>query len=158
MGAPILTAAVQAFNRLTSEKACHLKVFTGPFLDGADFDSLKSIAGPNVQIEKFSPDFLSYMAAADLSISMGGYNTTMNILATGVPALVWPFPQNREQRLRAERLAGEGLLTVLEEEDLHPQRLAHLMEQVLAAPKSRSGNFDLDGAVNTARWIQNWHS
>ena len=158
VGAPLLTAAVQAFNQLTVEKACHLKVFTGPFLERTELDNLKTIAGRNVHIEKFNPDFLAYLAAADLSISMGGYNTTMNILATGVPALVWPFAHNREQRLRAERLAKEGLLKVLEDEDLHPARLARLMDQALSASNSRAVRFDLNGAANTARWIGQWQS
>ncbi len=156
VGAPLLEAAVKAFNHLTIEKAGYLKVFTGPFMEPSDFDSLKKMAGPKVQIEQFTPDFLAYLAAADLSISMGGYNTTMNILATGVPALVWPFAQNREQRLRAGRLAKEGCLTVLEDEDLHPRRLAGLMDSILAAQSSRPVKFDLDGAANTARWIGKW--
>jgi len=156
VGAPLLKAAVQAFNQLAVNKTCHLKVFTGPFLESGDLGDLEKMAGHNVQIEQFTPDFLSYLAAADLSVSMGGYNTTMNILATGVPALVWPFPQNREQRLRAGRLAKEGVLRVIEGEDLRPDRLAGLMDQMLASPHRLPGKFDLDGAVYTARWIGNW--
>jgi predicted glycosyltransferase len=156
VGAPLLKAAVQAFNQLAVNKTCHLKVFTGPFLESGDLGDLEKMAGHNVQIEQFTSDFLSYLAAADLSVSMGGYNTTMNILATGVPALVWPFPQNREQRLRAGRLAKEGVLRVIEGEDLRPDRLAGLMDQMLASPRRLPGKFDLDGAVNTARWIGNW--
>jgi predicted glycosyltransferase len=153
VGAPLLAAVVQAFNQLAVNKPCHLKVFTGPFLERGDYDDIKKMAGKNVQIEQFTADFLSYLAAADLSVSMGGYNTTMNILATGVPALVWPFPQNREQRLRAGRLAKEGVLRVIEGEDLRPDRLAALMDQMLAAPNSDRVKLDLDGAANTAKWI-----
>ena len=148
-----MEAVVRAFNRLEAGKPCHLKVFTGPFLEGGAFDDLKKMAGNNVQIERFTPDFLSYLAAADLSISMGGYNTTMNLLATEVPALVWPFPQNREQRLRAERLAKKGVLKIIEDENLRPDRLAGLMDQMLTLPNHSPGKFDLDGAVNTAKWI-----
>jgi len=158
VGAPLLAAVVQAFNRLEAGKPCHLKVFTGPFLEPGAFDDLKKMAGNNVQIEQFTADFLSYLAAADLSVSMAGYNTTMNILTTGVPALVWPFPQNREQRLRAERLAREGILKVIEGEDLRPDCLAGLMDQMLTLPNYSPGKFDLDGAVNTAKWIEQWPS
>ena len=158
VGAPLLEAVAQAFKHLAVKKPCHLKIFSGPFMERGEFSALKKMAGKNVHIEQFTADFLAYLATADLSVSMGGYNTTMNILATGVPALVWPFTQNREQRLRAGRLAKEGVLKVLEDEDLDPQRLAGLMDQMLAAPDCRSGNFDLDGAINTARWIGNWQS
>ena len=157
VGAPLLQAVVQAFNLLAVKKTCRLRVFTGPFLEPRDFDGIKKMAGKNVQLEQFTPNFLSYLAAADLSVSMGGYNTTMNILATGVPALVWPFPQNREQRLRAGRLAKEGVLKVIEGRDLRPDRLAQIMDEMLTSPNCSPGIFDLDGAVNTAKWIEQWH-
>jgi predicted glycosyltransferase len=107
-----------------------------------------------VQVSRFSADFLSYLAAADLSVSMGGYNTTMNILASGVPALVWPFGQNREQRLRAERLADLGALRLLEDEDLRPDRLAAIMDRWIHRPMRPAIKINLDGAANTARWIE----
>jgi predicted glycosyltransferase len=66
-----------------------------------------------ILVSRFTPDFLSYLEAADLSVSMAGYNTCMNILAAKTPAIVWPFSQNREQRLRAERLAQKAPFTVL---------------------------------------------
>jgi predicted glycosyltransferase len=155
VGAPILEAVMRAFDRLEMKSHCHLKVFTGPFLGQSEFDRLRKGVGNNVQVTRFTADFLSYLAAADLSVSMGGYNTTMNILATGVPALVWPFPQNREQRLRAERLANQGILNVIEDEDLHPDRLAVIMDQRLSKPTRPNVNINLNGAENTAKWIEN---
>jgi len=156
VGAPLLEAAAQAFHQLALKKNCHLKVFTGPFLEAGEYDRIKEMAGNHVQVEPFTPHFLSYLAAADLSISMGGYNTTMNILASGVPALVWPFSQNREQRMRAGRLSRDGILKVIEDGDLRPDRLAGLMEQMLSSPNRAAGNYDLEGARNTARWIGKW--
>ena len=87
---------------------------------------------------------------------MGGYNTTMNILATRVPALLWPFSTNREQRLRAERLADRGLLTVLEDADLQPDRLAVLMDGKLSQPVRPDVGIDLRGIANTVKAIENW--
>ena len=108
-----------------------------------------------VQLSQFTPEFLSYLAAADLSVSMAGYNTCMNILATGVSSLVWPFGQNREQRLRAEKLAALGALTILEQEDLEPSRLAASMKRALNAGKHRSvTSVNLDGAESTVRWLE----
>ncbi len=155
VGASILKAAVRAFSRLAQKTRCHLMVFTGPFLDQSEFDRLKQYAGNNVQISRFTGDFLSYLAAADLSVSMGGYNTTMNILASRVPALVWPFGQNREQRLRASRLASLGALRVLEDGDLDPDRLAAIMDDWISRSTRPAVNINLDGAANTAKWIEN---
>jgi predicted glycosyltransferase len=153
VGAPLLKSVIHAFNQLEREN-CRLQVFTGPFLDSQDFDDLQKMATEKAQVDRFTADFTSYLAAADLSVSMGGYNTTMNILATRVPALLWPFSQNREQRLRAERLADRGLLTVLKDEDLQPDRLAAMMDQKLTQPTRPDVAIDLDGAANTARAIE----
>ncbi len=155
VGAPLLKSVIHAFNQLEREN-CRLQVFTGPFLDSRDFDDLQKMATEKVAVDRFTADFISYLAAADLSVSMGGYNTTMNILATRVPALLWPFSQNREQRLRAERLADRGLLTILKDEDLQPERLAAMMDQKLTQPTRPDVTIDLDGAANTATCIENW--
>jgi predicted glycosyltransferase len=80
----------------------------------------------------------------------------MNILATRVPALLWPFSQNREQRLRAQRLADRGVLTVLKDSDLQPDRLAAMMDQKLSQSNPPAATVNLDGAATTAACIQNW--
>ena len=87
---------------------------------------------------------------------MAGYNTCVNILATQVPALVWPFPQNREQRLRSERLAQLGFLEVLDEKDLHSPRLTEMMAQKLSGKTAPRFCVDLDGARNTVTWLERW--
>jgi predicted glycosyltransferase len=153
VGAPLLAAAIKAFQKLDTPCRRYLQVFTGPFLEAAEFEQLNKMAARNVRIERFTTDFLSYLAAADLSLSMGGYNTTMNILAAGVPALVWPFPQNREQRMRATRLAARGALRLLNDADLEPDRLAVMIAELLASARRPSVDVDLDGAARAAEWI-----
>jgi predicted glycosyltransferase len=78
----------------------------------------------------------------------------MNILATQVPALVWPFPQNREQRLRATRLAGLGWMQILEQRDLKPERMATLIEDRLQRPPQPVKPVNLNGAAGTAEWLE----
>jgi predicted glycosyltransferase len=156
VGADLLEAVIRAFGQMEGKDRRHLKVFTGPLLAEAQFKRLSTLATGNVTVEKFTADFLSLLAGADLSVSMGGYNTTMNILASKVPALVWPFPQNREQRLRAERLADLGWLGVLGNEDLHPDRLAVRMDQMFFPSARSTVDIDLNGAAGTARWLENW--
>jgi predicted glycosyltransferase len=77
----------------------------------------------------------------------------MNILSARVPALVQPFAQNREQRLRAERLAQIGALNVLEDTDLRPAQLAVKMETVMARKFCLEENIDLEGAAHSADWL-----
>ena len=153
VGMPLLEAAVAAFRHLHRPGKTLLQVFTGPFLPDGDFERLKHAAGPGTAIARFTPEFLSYLAAADLSVSMAGYNTTMNLLAARVPAMVWPFSQNREQRLRSERLQAQGALQLLQGADLEPAHLAARVSRMLERPERPKTGVDLNGAPATARWI-----
>jgi predicted glycosyltransferase len=158
VGAALLSAVLRAFARRDPRQRAHLAMFTGPFLPEAEFRRLEALSGPGVTIARFTPEFPAHLAAADLSVSMGGYNTTMNILAAGTPALVWPFAQNREQRMRAERLQALGALALLADADLDPGRLAGRMEAMLSGAVRPKAALDLAGAENTARWVETWFS
>jgi predicted glycosyltransferase len=119
-----------------------------------EFDKLKKKANRYLIVERFTSDFLSLLVSADLSISMGGYNTCMNLLATRVPSLIWPYPGDREQGIRARRLAAIGAATVLKERNLQPHRLVEIIREKLVSDKLVIRNINLDGAVQTARCIE----
>jgi len=159
VGAPLLQAVLDAYDLMARRRHLLLHLFTGPYMEESDVASLaaRSTFLPGVHVERFTGEFLSFLAAADLSISMAGYNTCMNLLAAEVPALVWPFAQNQEQRLRADRLAGLGALRVLNDGDLEPDRLAVLMEETMASGTGgRRAVVNLDGAAETVRWLEAW--
>lgn len=156
VGMPLLEAVVAAFALLGGAPQTLLQVFTGPFLPDADFERLRCAAGGRVAVARFTSDFLAYLAAADLAVGMAGYNTIMNLLAARVPALVWPFDQNREQRLRCERLQDRGVLRVLGNGDLEAPRLAGLMARWLDRAGRPDAGLDLNGAKATARWLDGW--
>lgn len=156
VGTPLMVSAIKAVPWIRSSRDIKMVVFTGPYMDDEDFHRLDQLADDRIRIIRFTDNFPGYLAAADLSVSMGGYNTTMNILAARVPALVWPFGQNREQRMRAQRLEARGALTVLDDADLEPDNLALQMGKKLALARRVKVDLDLDGAANTARWIHGW--
>jgi predicted glycosyltransferase len=159
VGASLFRAVLDAYSLLIPRNNLRLYIFTGPFMTEVDFNALSERAASmsGVQVARFTNEFLSFLAAADLSISMAGYNTCMNILASGVPSLVWPFDQNREQGLRAEKLASLGGPTVITDADLKPRRLAALVEDALKKPRgSVEPPVKLDGARETARWLEAW--
>ena len=129
-----------------------LQLFSGPYLKNEHFSSLLKLAGPGAVVERFTDRFSDWLAAADLSISMGGYNTTMNVVAAGCPALIFPFSQNREQRLRAECLSAQVPVEILEKHDLLPERLGKKMEMMLQV-KKYSPQVSLNGAEETSRLL-----
>lgn len=129
-------------------------IFTGPFMPASEFDSLQSLATlqPNLTLQRFTPHLMDYLYGSDLSISLGGYNTTMNVLSTQVRSLILPSPspdQADEQWIRASRLAQLGAVHVLAPDQLTPATLAHAIFQRLHGPKP-SHDINLKGAENTA--------
>jgi predicted glycosyltransferase len=153
VGYPLLDAVTLAACRLPSDRPIRLQVFTGPYMAGDNAEDLMRRSSGRLHVHRFAADFQAWLQAADLSISMAGYNTCMNILAARVPALVHPFAQNREQGLRAHLLQERGLLGVLADEDLPPQKLAGRIAEQLRCPRIRECPVDLDGAAHTARWL-----
>ncbi|MGD9973996.1 MAG: glycosyltransferase family protein, partial [Desulfatirhabdiaceae bacterium] len=153
VGKSFLTAVRKSFSEDNpGMDKTRMQIFTGPFLDESDFTDLICDISPRVTISRFTPDFPAWLAAADLSISMAGYNTCMNILAAGVKALVWPFDQNREQGLRARKLERLGYFAILP--DLNPDRLSGFIEKELNSSKKPClPPVMLDGAAVTADWI-----
>ncbi len=155
VGAPLLRAALLAHGLFPDRDGVRMIVLTGPYMEKKEADRLFSLAGEGVRVETFWTDFISLVAAADLSISMAGYNTCMNLVAAGVPSLVWPFDQNREQRMRAKVLAGFADITLLEGEHLVPKVLAVIIrERLVAGKKQIRKRLDLGGARAVSNWIE----
>jgi predicted glycosyltransferase len=101
--------------------------------------ALGALAGnpamPAVIVEPFRADLAEHLAGAALSVSQGGYNTMLDLLRSGVRALVVPYEgTGDEQPIRARLLAERGLVRVLPERALTPAVLAAAMEAALAEP------------------------
>ena len=152
-GIVLLEPLLESLAYLNLGREIHLHVFTGPFMPEDEFASLARQSNANIKVRRFTSRFLSYLIAADLSVSMGGYNTSMNILTTGVPALIWPYPGDHEQGLRAARLADIGAAGIIREKDLQPAHLAQLVRSRLVTSIRSQTQVDLEGAVHTAEWL-----
>lgn len=156
-GHELLYGLLEAAPLLAQQTPHRIQIFTGPFMPEETFVELETIAQalPNVSIDRFTPHLLSYMKQADLSISMSGYNTTMNILTTGVRAMLLPFTGNddQEQTMRSQKLARLGVVEVLAQEDLQGDRFA---KKILRCLKTQQApvQFDFDGVKNTAALLR----
>lgn len=154
VGAPLLLAALEA--RPLTPLAGHVwRFLTGPNFPDADFRRLEAMVGENMIVERFRNDFAGRLRTSALSISQAGYNTTMDVLKSGARAVVVPYETKgeTEQRLRAELLAKNGLLTVVPAAELSPSRLA----KGVADEMQRSAiplTVDFSGADTTARLVR----
>ncbi len=152
-GYRLMRAVLEACRRLTG-RPLHLEAFCGPFMDAEEFEDLYAMRAAGLGVQRFTPRLIDYLSIADLSISLAGYNTCMNLLTTGVPALVLPYSRQREQPLRVQKLTSCLPLMVLSEDDLEPGRIAPLIESGLQLQR-RAGpiTINLEGAATTARLL-----
>jgi predicted glycosyltransferase len=153
VGYELLSTALRAYDRL--EFPATMQIFAGPYLDADAFATLKGKSIPGIHVERFTSNFPAWLQAADLSISMGGYNTTMNTLAAGTPALIHPFSQNREQRLRAEKLANHANLKILDEQKLSPGSIADCITHLITRDKMIP-EINLNGPTITNQILSQW--
>jgi predicted glycosyltransferase len=160
LGHDLLEASIAAAPILKDLIPHHIHLFTGPFIPEAKFLQLQQAASdqPNLTFRKYTSQLLKFMQQADLSISLGGYNTTMNILSTAVRSLLLPSNKDWEQKVRAEKLEKLGFLQLLAPEDIEPQRLsqrvvAALTEQTFVQPSARIA---LNGAEQTVALLHDF--
>jgi predicted glycosyltransferase len=115
----------------------------------ARFEALaRSLQGGSLVVRGFSQDFLQWMQSADLSISQGGYNTTMNVLETRTRAILAPNRRMIDQTIRAGVMRERGLVDVIDMETITAEQLADRILEALARPRPKH-DLSLDGARRT---------
>lgn len=130
-------------------------VLIGPNLPQERFEQLRAMAPAGVCVERNRTDFHDLLATCAVSVSQGGYNTVVDLLALRVPAVVVPYEDDREreQAVRASRLAALGLLHTVDYRVLSPQTLAQAITTVARGAGMVPMRFDLDGAIQSAKLI-----
>lgn len=101
-------------------------LLTGPFMPKSVRQKLKVSAqkNPHLTILPYCSEPTMLMWAAERVITMGGYNTTCEILSFQKPALIIPrIKPRQEQWLRATRLKQLGLVDVLHPDQVNAQNL-----------------------------------
>lgn len=147
-GFAILKAYLEMLEVLPTPLPFHSLLITGPLMAEGKRTLLRRLLCPGSRPEdgvamqgedwsllEFTPDLLSYLAAADLVVSMAGYNTVCELMALRQRAVLIPRVQVREEQcIRAVALASRGLAGLLLPGDLSAARLAASLSEALAAP------------------------
>ena len=107
---------------------------TGPFMPETARKAVRDRANAvGVRVETAVGDGLAFVNAADLVVSMAGYNTLSEILRFRKPAIVVPrLGPSAEQRMRSTIFAERGLISLVNPEDLSPARLASAIVEALS--------------------------
>ncbi len=151
VGQQLLIAAIQAAPLLP---VYSILVATGSDASTKDIDYLHSlVTSSNVKIVPFLSDFRQHLLTSALSINMGGDNTLLDVISTKTPSLAYPYPGNIEQTLRISKLAEQGWLIQLNDNDLKPEALAHKIKSALTSPYPNR-EINLNGAINICNKIR----
>ena len=107
-------------------------VVTGPQLDAALFHQVAQAAGPRTIVRRTWPGMSHHIQRAAAVISMAGYNTVSEILASDTPALLVPRETPRlEQFIRATALKDVGATDLLRVTDLSAAALEDWLTELL---------------------------
>jgi predicted glycosyltransferase len=126
-GCALMQACVAGLNFIPSEAKVKTLIVTGPEMSAPRCAQIRrDLAGRNdVNVLEFTDDLMSYMDAADLIISMAGYNTVCELLTLRKRAILAPrVDPVAEQRIRAERMSAFGLFETLLPSRLTPWAVA----------------------------------
>lgn len=106
-----------------------------------------------VIIEPARADFRQMLRHAACSVSLCGYNTALDLLQAGTPAVFVPFDEGGEveQTIRAHSLSANPGIRMLVAEDLTPHALLEAMAQAKATRPAQSLQPDFDGAAQTVQ-------
>ena len=147
-----LLAMALAAQPLSTLRDLTWRVLAGPNIPEAGVARLLAAAAPNAIVERSRADFADLLTRAFVSISQAGYNTTLDVIASGARAVIVPFTGNgeTEQRARGERLAHCRLAEILDDRSLRPHGLAQAVDRAAARTQWGAWDFDSDGATRTA--------
>ena len=158
-GYPLLKTYVTMLRKhfASSRPTFDTLLVTGPLMDPRKRLRLQQAAKAELAltVTDFTPRLYEYLTAAALVVSMGGYNTIVEILAANQRGIIVPRVYPRlEQCIRAERLAAKGLLEMIHPTKLTPNNLFQTITRSLQGPRPprpQDIGVRLDGAANVSR-------
>lgn len=149
VGTPIFSAAMAAAQIMPQHQ---WRLLVGGSDPQARIDALRA-AYPDspAQTDPARRDFRAMLYHAAASVSMCGYNTALDLLQAGTPAVLIPFDagQETEQTLRANSLAALQGITVLTSANLTPDALCRAVTKAIAAPQRSNTGVRFDGAAQS---------
>ena len=131
------------------------RIVTGPLMNGADRARLVRQASrdPHASVIEFLPDAHVAMGTARAAVTMGGYNSLCELVASATPHVVVPRTHpRREQAIRAELFAARGAVSVVAADgDLAHHVYRALSRALETGPRLGPPPIDLGGLVEVER-------
>ncbi len=132
---PLMKTYLDAVETFRPPVTSHLVL--GPDYPRDDRPVLTPRPRRRLDVASFVTDLPRRLAASNVIVSMAGYNTVCEILASGRPAVLVPrVTPRQEQLLRARRWARSGRTLLLAPDELSPDALWASVERLLGEPPS----------------------
>jgi predicted glycosyltransferase len=147
----MLQAAIDA-RALSALADAPWRVLVGHNLPEAEFAAYRDSAPAGITVERAPPDFPQLIANCRLSISQGGYNTVMEVLAARARAVCIPYAggHESEQTLRRGLLAARGAIEVVDPAAVTAANVAAAIDRAIARGEDTGAPVDMGGARRTA--------
>jgi len=131
---------LQMFLRAAAEGSWEGIAVAGPMSSGPELKRLRRLASrAKVALHTFVPNLSQMFGSVDALVCMGGYNTLVEAVSSGVPTVCIPRTSPRsEQLIRARAFARLGLLSILEPETLTPENLNQAIDLALGRSRQQS--------------------
>ena len=151
-GSQLCAAALAAVGRRNGTPKFDCVLVGGPLMPTPERERLAALsAGSAAHFVSSVDDLTGYVAAADVVVSMGGYNSVCEILSLRRPAVLVPRVEPRtEQLVRARALTKLGLVSMIHPDELSPARLLTEIDALLAGSEASGARPALDGLGRTA--------
>lgn len=147
VGTPLYQTALEAARLMPDTR---WRLLVGGADAAARIADFTATGGPAL-VEPARRDFRQMLSHAAASVSMCGYNTALDLLQAGTPAVLVPFDAGNEteQGLRAASLAPLDGFETLPTAMLTPQALCAAVKAAMQAPPRLGGGFRFDGAARS---------
>lgn len=156
-GYELIDSTIEASRIIKSIMPHEVHIFTGLHTTENKFLSLQNSAkdAKNIFVKRYDTRFINYLDKACLSISKCGYNTTMNILSTGIKSIIYASGSNTnpEQLIRAKKLENMGIVDLIDLDDLNPIVFAEKIIKCINK-KNPTTRFDCLGKEKSATFLK----
>ncbi len=151
----LLTTFLDAIGGMTVSGRPDVDMIGGPLMDKELREPLLVKARElGVRFHQSHSDLPSLLKTADLFVTMAGYNSIVEGIATGCPMLIVPrVGPSAEQLIRASRLAELGHADIILPGDLTAQSIALRLNALRVGAPRHPHALSLDGAGRAADFI-----
>ena len=151
----MMRACLDAFRLVGKDLPFEAIVITGPLMGHEQRESLwRQAEGLPVRMVRYVTNW-GFMNAADLVVTMAGYNTLLDAIRLRKRILVIPREgPSAEQRLRAEAFSRLGLVQAIRPEQFSPSDLAKAILDNLDAGPLTSVPLSMDGLTKAVHHMR----